>query len=108
MGASKSTEVIVPNPLVEVEQPIGFNVTITKDGKVMERIEGSESHEDRILNSFTAGQQEYFKGVDTSMVSVAAIVYDSCQRQLVEMQNEQLDTSNKLVCSCIRKRAYFF
>ena len=95
MGASKSTEVIVPKP--PVEQPNGYNVTITRDGKAVAKMEGLESDEDRILKSFEAGQQEGFKVVDTSMVSVAAIVYDSCQRQLVEMQNDQLDNSIKLV-----------
>lgn len=100
MGASKSTEVTVPNSLVE--QPNGYNVTITRDGKAVKKIEGLESDEDKIVKSFAAGQQEGFKVVDTSMVSVAAIVYDSCQRQLVEMQNEQLDNSNKLVRPSVR------
>lgn len=100
MGASKSTGVTAPKPLVE--QPNGYNVTITRDGKTVRKIEGLESDEDKIVKSFTAGQQEGFKVVDTSMVSVAAIVYDSCQRQLVEMQNEQLDNSDKLVRSSIR------
>ena len=99
MGASKSTEeVIAPTPLEPLAaQPSGYNVTITRDGKAVEKKDGLESDEDRIVKSFTAGQQEGFKAVDASMVSVAAIVYDSCQRQLVEMQNEQLDNSNKLV-----------
>lgn len=95
MGASKSKAAVGAPPVVE--QPTGFNVIVTQDGKVIPKIEGVVSVEDKILQSFEAGKQEGFSSIHKSLDSVAAQVYDNIHDQLLGMQNQQLKKSEDLV-----------
>lgn len=97
MGASKSTASAATVAAPQIEQPSGFSVTVTKDGKTLPRVEGAPSIEDRIMQSFNAGKEEGFQSIHRSLDSVAAQVYDNIHEQLVGMQKEQLGKLAEMV-----------
>jgi hypothetical protein len=97
MGASKSTASAAAVIAPQIEQQSGFNVTVTKDGKILPRIEGAPSIEEQIMQSFTAGKEEGLSSIHRSLDSVAAQVYDNIHEQLIGMQKEQLAKLDELV-----------
>jgi hypothetical protein len=101
MGASKSTASAAAVIAPQIEQQSGFNVTVTKDGKILPRIEGATSIEEQIMQSFTAGKEEGLSSIHRSLDSVAAQVYDNIHEQLIGMQKEQLAKLDELVSAVL-------
>lgn len=101
MGASKSTPSAAAVIAPPIEQQSGFNVTVTKDGKILPKIEGALSIEDQIMQSFAAGKEEGFSSIHRSLDSVAAQVYDNIHEQLIGMQKEQLTKLDELVSAVL-------
>ena len=101
MGASKSTASATAVIAPPIEQQSGFNVTVTKDGKILPRVEGAPTVEEQIMQSFNAGKEEGFSSIHRSLDSVAAQVYDNIHEQLIGMQKEQLVKLEELVSAVL-------